>query len=69
MSELELQKSIIQSLQGLTFNQQQKLLEFINAMVSGGEKVSSKPSKLTQFAGILSETEAKEWEDVIKDYN
>ena len=66
MSDIELKESIIQAIQRLTYDQQLKLLEFINAMgqrAPGGKE----PSKLLKFAGLFEEESLREIEHSIAD--
>ena len=60
MSDIELKESIAQAIQRLTYDQQRKLLEFINAMAQ--KTPGKEPSKLLQFAGLFEEESLREIE-------
>ncbi len=65
MSDIELKESITQAIQRLTYDQQLKLLEFINAMVQKASE--KKPSKLLKFAGLFEKDSLQEIKDSMAD--
>lgn len=65
MSDIELKESIAQAIQRLTYDQQRKLLEFINAMAQ--RTPGKEPSKLLKFAGLFEKESLREIEHSIVD--
>lgn len=65
MSDIELKESITQAIQRLTYDQQLKLLEFINAMIQRTPEKG--PSKLLKFAGFFEKEALEEIEHAIID--
>ena len=65
MSNIELQESIIRSIQQLTFIQQLKLLDFINSMLK--IKREGEPKGLLKFVGVFEKEDIQEMEKAIED--
>ncbi len=65
MSELEIQQSIIKALSRLSLVQQQKLLKFVDALLSA-DKIN-KPNSILQFASIFDYLDSQEFESSLKD--
>lgn len=65
MTRIEIQSSIFQAVQQLSETQQQKLLDFINAML--GKKNSRSKNALVQFAGYFSKEDLSQMSAAIKD--
>ena len=65
MTRIEIQGSIFQAVQQLSETQQQKLLDFINAML--GKKNGNPKSVLVQFAGYFSKDDLGQMSAAIKD--
>ena len=65
MTRIDIQSSIFQAIQQLSETQQQKLLDFINAML--GKKNGSPKNALVQFGGYFSKEDLGLMSAVIKD--
>ncbi len=65
MSELEIQQSIIKALSRLSLIQQQKLLKFVDALLSV-DKINT-PNSILQFASIFDYLDSQEFESSLKD--
>jgi hypothetical protein len=65
MSNIELQESIIRSIQQLTLIQQLKLLDFINSMLK--IKREGEPKGLLKFVGVFEREDLQEMEKALED--
>jgi hypothetical protein len=65
MSNIELQESIIRSIQQMTLVQQLRLLDFINSMLK--IKREGEPKGLLKFVGAFEKEDLQEMEQALED--
>ena len=65
MSNIELQESIIRSIQQLTLIQQLRLLDFINSMIK--IRREGEPEGLLKFVGAFEKEDLQEMEQALED--
>jgi flagellar biosynthesis/type III secretory pathway ATPase len=63
MSEIEIQDSVIKAMKQMSLDQQKKLFEFVNSILS----ISEKPKDIMHFFGVFDKETTLEFEQSIKD--